>query len=144
MRLRPFLPLAGLLLALGGCRMIDQRTFARAPVGPDAAAQNRPVLPKLPVARLRPDDPQSDWRATLDAAVQSAIAHNPDARFELLTPIPTAAARDVQDRFASAGAAAAGVVAAALRQDGVDPAHITIGYQGDAGKPAPEVRLFVR
>ncbi len=138
--------LAGLLapmLGLGGCRMLDQRTFAPAAFPPDAAALARPVLPAAPALRLHPADPTSDWRAALDAEVREVLARNPRAAFTLLTPIPLADKRPVQDRFARDGAQDARTVAAALRQDGVAAGRITLGYQGDAGKPEREVRLFV-
>jgi hypothetical protein len=141
-RLRPILLAA--MLALGGCRLIDQRTFERTPETPNAAALAHPVLPPLPAARLRPADPSADWRTVLDDAVLRATAHNPDARFELLTPVPTSASRDEQDRFAREGAQDAQTVAAALQEDRVDPSRITIGYVGDPGHPVREVRLYIR
>lgn len=131
------------LPALGGCRMIDQRSFERTPPAPDPTALARPVPAPLPTARLRLDDPGTQWQTTLGDAVQQAIDHNPDAAFDLLTPIPTAASRAEQDRFAAQGVADAQTVAAALQQDGVDAARITLGYQGDAGKPVREVRVYV-
>lgn len=133
--------LPAVLLALGGCRLIDQRTFERAPQGPTPAALARPVLPPLPLVRLQPsNDP--DWRTQLDTAVQAVLARNPDAHFDLLTPIPVKAKRDVQDGFAHAGTFDAQMVAKALEDDRIDPTHITIGFQGDAGSPTREVRLY--
>lgn len=129
-------------LALAGCKMIDQRTFERAPEMPSQAALARPVLPAEPVARLQPADPGADWRATLAAAERQAIAANPDAAFDLLTPIPTDAKRTEQDRFARNGTADSQVVAKALLADGVAPARITLGFIGDAGHPVREVRLY--
>ncbi len=139
----PLLALLAALLVPGGCKMIDQRTFERTPPAPSQAALNRPVLPPLPVARLQPASPGSGWRAQLDAAVQQALAHDPNAHFDVMTPIPTAATRTVQDGYERSGTLDAQTVAAALQQDGVDPAHITVGFQGDGGKPAREVRLYV-
>ncbi len=136
---RPRLMLLTTLLAAGGCRMIDQRTFEPPPQLPSQAALALPVLPAAPAARLRPADPGSGWRAALDAAA----AHNPAAHFDLMTPIPTAESRAVQDRFARDGVADAETVAAALRADGVAAARITLGYVGDPGKPAREVRLYL-
>ena len=136
--------LLAVLLALGGCRLFDQRTFAPASFPPDAAALARPVLPAEPALRLHPSDPTSGWRAALDAEVRETLARDPHAAFELLTPIPLAEKQPVQDRFARDGATDARTVAAALRQDGVAAGRITLGYQGDAGKPVREVRLFVQ
>lgn len=134
--------LAG-LLALGGCKLIDQRTFERTPPAPSAAAVNAPPLPPLPTLTIQPDRLGSDWRARLDSAVRMAMAHNPHSHFDVLTPIPTSASRKIQDGFERAGAIDAQTVATALQEDRVDASQITIGYQGDAGKPTREVRLYV-
>ena len=138
----PLPKLLAALLALGGCKMLDQRTFERAPTGPSPAALNGPVLPPLPIARLQPANPDSAWRAQLDTAVRQALAYNPDTHFDVMTPIPSSASRTIQDGYERSGTLDAQAVAAALQQDGVDAAHITIGFQGDAGKPAREVRLY--
>ena len=130
-------------LALGGCRLIDQRTFERAPVAPTPAALGQTALPPLPLARLQPaSDPT--WRTQLDGILLGVMAHDPQAHFDLLTPFPSTATRAVQDRFERDGTADAQTVATALQEDRVDISHITIGLQGDAGKPAREVRLYVR
>ncbi|HET9018313.1 MAG TPA: hypothetical protein VFN46_01940, partial [Acetobacteraceae bacterium] len=125
-------------------KLVDQRTFAPSPQTPGEAALSRSLLPADPAARLRPADPAPDWRATLDAVAQQALARDPGAQFEVMAPIPTAQSRAVQDQFARDGLADAQTVAAALRADGIAPARISIGYVGDAGKPAREVRLYVR
>ena len=101
------------LLALGGCKMIDQRTFERTPTAPSPAALARPVLPPLPIARLQPASPDSAWRAQLDTAVRQALAHNPDTHFDVMTPIPTAASRTIQDGYERTGTLDAQAVAAA-------------------------------
>ena len=143
-RLRPALVLLLPLLGAGGCSLVDQRTFAPRPTGPAEAALSRSLLPAAPAARLRPADPALDWRATLDAVVQQAMMRDPGAQFEVMAPIPTAQSRAVQDRFAREGLADAQTVAAALRADGIAQGQISLGYVGDAGKPAREVRLYVR
>ena len=135
------LPLAA--LPVPGCKMIDQRTFQRAPQGPTAAALSRPVLPTLPFLRLSLGAPGADWRAAVDQAMQAATAHNPDAIFDVLAPIPVTAKREVQDRYATQGQADAEMVADALQHDGVNPTHINLGYEGDAGTPPREVRVYV-
>ncbi len=131
------------LLGLGGCKLIDQRTFERTPQAPSPAALNTPALPPLPLARLQPANPDSDWRARVDGIVQQVLARNPDAQFDLLTPIPTSASRKIQDGYQRAGTEDAQAVATAMQEDRVDAAHITIGFQGDPGTPTREVRVFV-
>lgn len=130
------------LLALSGCRLIDQRTFERAPETPSAAALARPLLPAAPVVRLQPAA-GGDWRAALDAAVKQALAGKPDAAFDVMTPVPIMAKRADQDRFVRDGIADAKAVAAALQQDGVPEGRVTIGFQGDFGQAVREVRLYV-
>lgn len=152
MRPRTFRPLPALpaltlllpLLGAGGCKLIDQRTFAPPPETPGEAALSRSLLPGEPAARLQPADPALDWRATLDAVVRRTLARDPGAQFEVMAPIPTAQGRAAQDRFARDGLTDAETVAAALRADGIAPAQIRLGYVGDPGKPAREVRLYVR
>ena len=142
MRLRAARIAACLVPVLGGCRMIDQRTFERTPQAPAAATLNRPVLPPLPLLVLRMTDPQADWRTPLDDAVSAAVFRKPDVRFEVLTPVPVNAKKAVQDGFLRNGAADAQMVAYALQSDRISADHITLGVQGDPGTPTREVRLY--
>jgi len=144
---RLFLVLAVPLL-LAGClppdfRLIDQRTFwpSHAPGTEDVA---RGALPKLPLAVIRFDDPDADYRPALADAVLAAQARKPDVEFDVLTPIPTAAPQEEQDQFARQGEADAQQVAMALQADGVLPDRVHIGFRGDPGSPAREVRVYVR
>jgi len=140
MRTRMFRLLPALLaplLAAGGCRMIDQRTFAPRPVPPDAAALATPVLPAVPDARLRPDDPASGWRGALAATLRD----HPEARFAVMTPV-TALPNPL--RPAADSATGAKTVAAALQAAGVAPARVALGYVGTPGPAPREVWLYVR
>jgi len=132
------------LALLGGCKLIDQRTFERAPTGPAAAQLARPDLPPLPLLTINPSKPDADWRTALADAVLAAGARKPDVSFEVVTPIPTSAKQPVQDDYARNGQADAQVVATALQSDGVLPERISLRFQGDPGAPAREVRLYVR
>jgi hypothetical protein len=137
---------AGLLLS--GClppdwRLIDQRTFWP-PHNPTSADVARANLPQQPLVIIRLDLVDYDYRPTLADAVQAAEVHKPDVEFDVLTPIPTAAAQDVQERFARQGAADAQEVANALGADGIGPDRVHIGYRGDPGSPPREVRVYVR
>jgi hypothetical protein len=135
-------------LLLAGClpwdwRLIDQRTFAPAHA-PGAADVARANLPKLPLAVIRFDNLDADYRPALAEAVEAAQAHKANVEFDVLTPIPTAAAQEVQDRFARQGEADAQEVATALAADGVLPDRVHIGFRGDPGSPPREVRVYVR
>jgi hypothetical protein len=102
-----FLRLCAVLAApllLVGClppdfKLIDQRTFWP-PHNPTSADIARANLPPEPLVIIRFDQPDYDYRPALADAVQAAQARKPDVEFDVLTPIPTAAAQDVQERFA--------------------------------------------
>jgi hypothetical protein len=130
------------VLVLGGCKVIDQRTFERTSQGPQPAVLNRPALPPLPLLTMRMTDSTVDWRPAIDDAVRAAIARKPDAHFDVLTPVPTNATKAVQDKFLRDGAVDAQMVAYQLQSDRISADHITIGVQGDPGSPAREVRLY--
>ncbi len=135
-------------LLLAGCfppdfKLIDQQTFERAPK-PGATDIARAALPALPLAVIRFDQPDQDYTQALADAVDAATSRRPDVAFDVLTPVPTAAAPDVQARYTSQGAAVAQDVANALAADGVAPDHVHIGYRGDPGSPPREVRVYVR
>ncbi len=140
------LPLA---LLLAGClppdfRIVDQRTFRSAPATPAPEAVTQAALPPLPLVVIRFDQPDLDYRPALAEAVTLAQAHNPQAVFEVLTPVPTSANTEVQRQYLTQGAADARDVARALAADAVDPDRVQIGYRADPGAPVREVRIYVR
>ncbi len=130
------------LLLLGGCKLIDQRTFETTPTAPAAAQLNRPGLPPLPLLTMNPANPNTDWQTPLGEAVLAAEARKPDVRFNVVTPIPTSATQAVQNTYAKNGQADAQAVAWQLQADGIAPDHISIRFQGDPGAPPREVRLY--
>jgi hypothetical protein len=135
-------------LLLAGClppdfKLIDQRTFWP-PHNPTSADIARANLPSEPLVIIRLDQPDYDYRPALADAVQAAETRKPDVEFDVLAPIPTSAAQDVQERFARQGAADAEEVANALGYDGVTPDRVHIGYRSDPGSPPREVRVYVR
>lgn len=132
------------LVVLGGCRLIDQRTFESAPATPAAAQLARPDLPALPLLTVDASVSDGNWRASVAEAVLAAEARKPDVRFEVVTPIPTSASRKIQDLYSANGQTDGQAVAAALQSDGVPPDRIDIRFQGDPGAPAREVRLYAR
>jgi hypothetical protein len=133
-----------LLLALAGCKLIDQRTFQRTPPQPDAATVARAWIPGPPLATIRLADPKLDWRTGLDAAVRAIETRKPAARFQVMTPIPTSATRAIQEQYVKVGQADAQMIAHALVADGVPPERVTLGFVGDPGTPTREVRLYVQ
>ena len=137
------------LLSAPGCRLVDQRTFAGTALAPaasqlaakDYAAQ---ALTPLPLTSVRFDRLDQDWQPTVLEAVRGVLAHQPDAQFDLVTPVPTNATLDLQDRALTSGAADSQQVADVLLADGVAPDHVHLGSRGDPGQPVREVRVYVR
>jgi hypothetical protein len=136
------------VLPLCGCwapdwKLIDQRTFWPANT-PGTAEVARANVPKLPLAVIRFEDLDADYRPALAEAVQAAEDRKADVEFDVLAPIPTTAPPEEQERYTSQGQADAQEVATALAADGVLPDRVHIGFLGDPGSPPREVRVYVR
>ncbi len=93
---------------------------------------------------IRFDQLDNDYAPALADAVEAARARKSDVEFDVVTPIPTAAPQEEQDRFARQGAEDAQAVVNALGLDGVTPDRVHLGYQGDPGSPPREVLVYVR
>ena len=136
--------LVAAVLALSACRLVDQRTFERAPTGPSAAALAQPERPKKPILTITFSNPDDDWRPSVHAAVRAAMAHQPDVHFQVMTPVPTSASRDIQDGYVKVGRTDGPMVALEVQAAGAAPDHVTVGLLGDAGSPTREVLIFVQ
>ena len=132
------------LALLGGCKLIDQRTFESTPKGPAAAQLAHGPLPPLPLLTVDPSNPNNNWESAVADAVLAAEARKPDVQFDVVTPIPTSATQKIQDLYTNNGQTDSQAVATALQSDGVPPERISLSFQGDPGAPAREVRLYVR
>jgi hypothetical protein len=160
---------ASLALLLGGCTLVDQRTFQPRAAKPGAAelAAVRPDETPLLTVRLgapllgEPGGPSygqaldrainlSEDRAGIDLgspaaeAVRAGQARNPDAVFDVLALVPTRAAPAEQDRRVTQAGADALTVANSLAAAGVPPARLRLGLRGDPGNPPREVRVYAR
>ena len=133
------------LVASAGCRLVDQRTFAGtvlAPSGAQLAAGDQAAA--LPLVSIRFDRLDIDWQPPLLDATRGALARQPDAQFDLVTPVPVQASLDLQDRALTSGVADMQQVADVLLADGVAADHVHLGSRGDPGQPVREVRVYVR
>ena len=142
------IPIALSLVLLTGCQLVDQRTVARwfggraaAPEQADIAAAD---LPALPLVIVRFDQPDTDYTQLLSQAAEAALARKATAVFDVVTPLPSAAARAVQDEFLRRGAEDARAVGEALATAGVPPEQIRLSLRSDPGTPVREVRVYVR
>jgi hypothetical protein len=132
-----------LLLALGGCTLIDQRTFERTPQAPAADAASRAALPARALLSIRFGDGE-DWHPALQQAVEAAQSRKPDVAFEVATTVATGATPAKQDEMLRQGTADATDIANGLLALGVDPDKVHMAVRGDAGNPPREVRVYVK
>lgn len=132
-----------LLLALGGCTLIDQRSFERTPQAPAADAATTAALPALALLTIRFGDNQ-DWRPALRQAVEAAQSRKPDVAFQVAATVAMGATPARQDQMLRQGAADATEIANGLLALGVDPKNVHVAVRGDAGNPPREVRIYVK
>lgn len=133
--------------AIGGCKLVDQRTFDRTadkppvPRAPPAAAV--PAGP-TPLVTIRfPADP-SDWQGVVRTAVGLARSRKPNVLFRVESlaapgadPAATAAALS---RAAGDARAVADTIVAA----GADRGEVELTATTDPGLRGEEIRIFVR
>ncbi len=137
------------VLALPGCRLVDQRTFEGTALAPqpsqlsvaDYASRAQP-LPPLAIVRFGSND--QSWRAPLVQASRAARQRKADVQFDLVAPIPIAAPITEQDQASRDGAADAATVARVLEADGVSADALHLGQRGDAGNPPRQIEVYVR
>lgn len=164
--------LAHLLLAatlLGGCTLVDQRTFQRSAAAPGTGEIARTRAPELPLLTIRMgglaigeptsrtmdqamdrgldltgDQAGINLGSSVAEAVRSAEARKPDVVFDILALVPTEAAAAEQTRRITQASADAATVATAFAAAGVPSERLRLVLRGDPGSPAREVRVYVR
>ena len=128
-----------LLLLVGGCTLIDQRTF-------DPHASEAPVIPPAPPAAPGPPPGPpalvviapgvTDYRASLADAVRAARARKADVVFNVV---------EVQAADAAVPMGTAGVeVARAITAAGVPAQRVRLVARPEASARVGEVRVYVQ
>lgn len=139
-----------ILILLTGCTLVDQRTF-------DANAGRPPALPVAPVAVPQPDrtlggmPPLVTLRFGQDTAYDPAVARatraalhqKADARFTILTAVPSATA-DAQAAAAATVGPAAAHMAQVIEAQGVPASRVALEARPEANLAASELRVYVR
>ena len=138
--LRPTL----ILLLLGGCTLVDQRTFnphagelAKAPLPAGPA----PALPLVTVDFARPNP---DYAAALQQAVNQALALKPNVQFDVVTMVPATGTPAEQVAAATGLTPDARQIARDINQDGVDDDNIHLSARADVAVATRQVQVFVR
>ncbi len=134
--------IVALAALVGGCTLVDQRSFRSAEAQAGADEMARAVLPALPLIVVRFDAPID--QAAIAQAVELAQARRAGAVFEVIVPIAAGAARAVQEAALAQGRADAELVASALAGAGAPRGRIEIGARADGGVSVREIRVYVR
>lgn len=129
-------------LLLGGCTLIDQRTF-----NPEAGQP--PVIAAAPAAAPAPAGPPAlltvrfDQPAPIEDSVRQAVAlaraRKPDVAFDVVSVVSAA-----DDAAVRAGSAEAARVARLIIAQGVPAARVSLQARLDPAAAAREVRVFIR
>lgn len=141
-------PLVALaLLGLGGCKLIDQTTFAPAP--PAAPVQSAPtptpkVATHIPLLTIGPNTPVSGYQTLLGFAVHAAEQRDRDVRFDVTAVAPAGLPPARQTEETTAAEAEATRVMQAIAGTGVPADRILLRAVLDPAATQREVRVYVR
>ncbi len=136
---RPALILLAACL-LGGCTLVDQRTFEIHRSAPAEAALSAPAA-RHPLAI---SDGASGWPARLAATARDAATRDPALRFDLVAPVSLVGSETTRAAFRARQLRRLQQAATALAAAGIDPGRIRLGLRGDPGGSAPVVELYAR
>ena len=131
------------LLALAGCKLIDQRTFAPAPE-PTVPAAPRSTEARTPLISVRPGTKLATYQPLLRSAVRAAQARDPAVRFDVVSVVPASGTLAEQVAAADAARASAAEVAQALVGAGVPESRVSLGARPDPTAHGTEVRVYLR
>ena len=141
------LALGCLAFAVGGCKLVDQRTFDRTADRPPV-----PVAPPAPHVAGGPDAlvsfpvsaPIDEWAGVLRTAVELARSRKPDVLFQVRTLVPPSGDPDAEASALAASLPAARAAADVIVDDGVPRAQVELSAGTAPGLHAPAIRIFVR
>ncbi|MGI4746480.1 MAG: hypothetical protein ACRYGI_10990 [Janthinobacterium lividum] len=135
-------------MVLGGCKLVDQRTF-------DSAA-GRPPVPHVkparpgpaaapPLALVRFQAAPETWQPGLTDIVRLALSRKPLALFRVQTLVPATGTPDAQARsLAEAGGTGGRQVAETIIAAGASSGQVEMSAMTDASVTTPEVRVYVK
>jgi hypothetical protein len=124
-------------LALAGCKLFDQTTFAPSPEDSPAAPAPLKADPRTPLLTVGYDTPNPNYQDVLRYAVRAAETRAPGVQYDVYAVLP--AGGDA----AQAQSSAVEVMRAILAQ-GVPPARVHLGLRTEPAGTARQVRVYVR
>lgn len=139
---------AAFALALAGCKLVDQTTFARAPVAPSAAQLTAealpPIAPQPALLTVRYSTPQPDYAGALATAVAAAEQRRPGGDYDVVAVIPVEKDPAVEARRLREARFDAAEVMRRMILLGVPEQRIRLGARTDPAATVREVRVYVR
>lgn len=147
---RPALKLlmvAGVVVGLSGCKLVDQKTF-----NPQAGRPPQPYIPPPPVVvpippliELVEGTPASAWHAPVEQIVHKGLARKPNILFVVKCLVPTSG-NSAQDQLALIHLVQGDgqAVAQAITQAGAPPEQVEITAMPDSTVTKPLIRVYVQ
>ena len=136
-----------LLLAVsvlvGGCTLIDQRTFnPRAGQGPLPPPSTAPGPPP-PLITIDFEKPDPVYEAQLRGAVDQALARKPSVVFDVVTVVPATGTAEQQVDAAISIRADAREVARIIADQGASPDQVHLLARAEPGAAGRQVQVYV-
>jgi hypothetical protein len=141
-----WLPLLLAGLALAGCKLIDQTTFAPQAETPAPAqlAALPPVAGRPALLSIRYSTPNPQYGDALRTAVAAAEERRPGAQYDVVAVVPVPKDPALQLRDLNQGRQDATRVMQAMMALGVPDTRIALGARTDPSITVREVRVYVR
>jgi hypothetical protein len=124
-------------LALAGCKLIDQTTFAPSPEATPAKTQSPQTDPRTPLLTIGYAAPDQNYQDVLRYAVRAAETGAPGVQYDVIAMLPKGA-------DAAAGQHRAAEVMRDIMAQGVPESRIHLGLRTEQPGDAQEIRVYVR
>ena len=124
-------------LALAGCKLIDQTTFAPSPEAAPAKTESPNADPRTPLLTIGYAAPDQNYQDVLRYAVRAAETRAPGVQYDVIAMLPKGA-----DAAAAQGRAAE--VMRDIMGQGVPASRIHLGLRTEQPGDAQEIRVYVR
>ncbi|MBV1830355.1 hypothetical protein HNW77_05805 [Komagataeibacter sp. AV436] len=134
------------LPAMGGCRLLSQKTFNRhagdPPSLPAAPVPAVPTIAAPPLVTIVAGTPPAQWQPAVRAAVADALSRKPNALFTIVVNVPAGAASGVPDMKAAVDTYGQPVLQAVI-DAGAGTAQTEMDARGVPPGSATQVCIYV-
>jgi hypothetical protein len=131
-------------LALSGCKLIDQTTFAPAPEAKPVQVTPPRIDRRMPLVTIGYEQPNPSYQEMLGYAVHAAEARDAAVQYDVFTVVPARGTPVEQIQAAGAAQQDAVGVMKSIMALGVPAARIHLGVRADPAIDANQVRVYVR